>query len=348
MQSANAQRAPESAICNLQSAICNLQSAICNKEVKGERLIHGIIPALLTPLNEAGTAVNYVALRQLVEFHIQRGVTGFFVCGGSGEGLLLTSEERQAVLETVVAAVAGRVSVIAHVGALNTATAQHLAAHAASLKVDAVAAVPPFYFRVDDAALYDHYQLIADAAAGTPVYLYNIPAATGVEITAATMAKLINIPAVRGIKYTSANFYDMHNIIELAPGRLRVLSGSDEICIAGLAMGAHGAIGSTYNVMPATFAALYQAFRAGDIAEAQELQFRANRVIKVLLSVPLIAGLKVILSSWGYDCGGPRRPQRPITAAERAGLLDAVAAAGLEQLEADACERLAVQVAVRR
>jgi N-acetylneuraminate lyase len=308
-------------------------------------LIHGIIPALLTPLNEAGTAVNYTSLHQLVEFHIQRGITGFFVCGGSGEGLLLTSQERQAVLETVVTAVAGRVSVIAHVGALNTSTAQDLAAHAASLKVDAVAAVPPFYFRVDDAALYDYYQLIADAAAGTPVYLYNIPSATGVEITAATMAKLINIPSVRGIKYTSSNFYDMHNIIELAPGQLTVLSGSDEVCIAGLAMGAHGAIGSTYNVMPATFAALYQAFRAGERAEAQELQFRANRVIKALLSVPLIAGLKVILTSWGYECGGPRRPQRPITAEERALLLDAIAAAGLEQLEADARERLAVQVA---
>jgi N-acetylneuraminate lyase len=310
-------------------------------------MIHGIIPALITPLNEDGTAVNYATLRQLVEFHILRGIRGFFVCGGSGEGLLLTPDERQAVLEAVIAAVNGRVSVIAHVGALDTATAQRLAAHAAGLEVAAVAAVPPFYFRVDEAALYDHYRLIADAAAGTPVFLYNIPSATGVEITAAAMAKLIKIPAVRGIKYTSSNFYDMHNIIELAPNELTVLSGSDEVCLAGLAMGAHGAIGSTYNVMPATFAALYQAFRAGDLAGAQELQFRANRVIKALLSVPLIAGLKAILSSWGYDCGGPRRPQRPITDEERALLLDAVAAAGLEQLEADARERLAPPVTVR-
>lgn len=203
-------------------------------------MIQGIIPALLTPLNEDGTDVNYTTLHRLVEFHIQRGVRGFFVCGGSGEGLLLTPDERQAVLETVITAVNGRVSVIAHVGALDTATAQRLAAHAAGLKVDAVAAVPPFYFRVDEAALYDHYRLIADAAASTPVYLYNIPSATGVEITAAMMAKLITIPAVRGIKYTSSNFYDMRNIIELAPNELTVLSGSDEVCIAGLAMGAHG------------------------------------------------------------------------------------------------------------
>jgi N-acetylneuraminate lyase len=306
-------------------------------------LVHGILPALLTPMDETGASVNYATLRQLVEFHIQSGVSGFFVCGGSGEGLLLSVEERQSVLEAAVAAAGGRVSIIAHVGALDTATVQRLAAHAASLGVAAVAAVPPVYFRVDDDALFEHYRLIAEAAAGTPVYLYNIPPATGVEITARTMAKLIEIPAVRGIKYSSYNLFDMRNIIELAPGEITVLSGNDEVCMAALCMGAHGAIGSTYNVMPATFAAIYRAMQAGDLAQAQDLQFRANRVIQALLSVPLMAGLKAILSTWGYDCGGPRRPQRPITADERALLLDAVAAAGLEQLEADAQARLAGQ-----
>jgi N-acetylneuraminate lyase len=268
-------------------------------------------------MDQGGAAVNHAALRRLAEFHIQGGVSGFFVCGGSGEGLLLGADERQAVLETVMNAVRGRVKVIAHIGALETGTAQQLAAHAAGLGVDAVAAVPPVYFRVDDDALYQHYQLIADAAGSTPVYLYNIPSATGVEITARVMARLIEIPTVRGIKYSSYNLFDLRNIIELLPGELTVLSGFDEVCLAGLAMGAHGAIGSTYNVMPATFAALYQAVQAGDLAAAQDLQFRANRVIKALLTVPLIAGLKAVLSAWGYDCGGPRRPQRPLTAEER-------------------------------
>jgi N-acetylneuraminate lyase len=302
-------------------------------------LVHGILSALITPMNDTGTSVNYATLRQLVEFHIQSGVSGFFVCGGSGEGLLLSVEERQSVLETVVAAAGGRASVIAHVGALDTATVQRLAAHAVGLGVAGVAAVPPVYFRVDDDALFAHYRLIAEAAAGTPVYLYNIPSATGVEITAQTMAKLIELPTVRGIKYSSYNLFDMRNIVELAPGELTVLSGFDEVCLAALCMGAHGAIGSTYNVMPATFTALYRAVQAGDLAQAQDLQFRANRVIKALLSVPLIAGLKAVLSAWGYDCGGPRRPQRPLAAAERERLLAAVTAAGLDQLEAEARQR---------
>lgn len=307
-------------------------------------MIRGILPALLTPMDDDGLRINHVALRRLVEFHIQNGVRGFFVCGGTGEGLLLAPEERQAVLETVVASSGRRAKVIAHVGALDTGTAQRLAAHAAALAVDAVAAVPPVYFRVDDAGLYEHYRLIAAAAAGTPVYLYNIPSATGVEITASVMAKLIAIPAVRGIKYSSYNLYDMRNIIELAPGELNVFSGFDEICLAGLCMGAHGAIGSTYNVMPATFAALYEAVRAGDLAVAQELQYRANRVIKALLSAPLIAGLKAVLSSWGYECGVPRRPQRPLAPDERRTLLAAVTKAGLEELEADAHQRLALAI----
>lgn len=307
-------------------------------------MIRGILPALLTPMDDAGSAVDHATLQQLVEFHIDSGASGFFVCGGSGEGLLLTPIERQAVLETVMSTVAGRVTIIAHIGALDTATARHLAAHAAALGVDAVAAVPPVYFRVDDEALYEHYRLIAEAAAGTPVYPYNIPSATGVEITARTMAKLLDIPAVRGIKYSSYNLYDMHKIIELAPSDFSMLSGFDEVCLPALIMGAHGAVGSTYNVLPATFAALYQALQAGDIAAAQELQFRANRVIDVLLSVPLIAGLKAVLSSWGYPCGGPRRPQRVITAEERERLLGAIAAVELEQLEADARQRLALAV----
>ena len=302
-------------------------------------LIRGILPALVTPMNADGTTVHYAALRGLVDYQIERGVSGFFVCGGTGEGLLLTDEERRRILETVVEQVAGRASVIAHVGALATSAAQQLARHAAALGVDAVAAVPPVYFRVDREALLSHYALIAEAAAGTAVHVYNIPSATGVEISAEVMADLLQIPGVAGIKYSSYNLYDMRKIIELHP-TLTVLSGFDEVCVAGLAMGAHGAIGSTYNVLPATFSALYQATQAGDWERARTLQYRADQVIQALLSVPMLAGIKALLSEWGLDCGTPRRPQRPLSAPERAHLLLAVEQAGLQQLEAEAHEFL--------
>jgi N-acetylneuraminate lyase len=310
-------------------------------------MIRGILPALLTPMSDDGARVHDAALRQLVEFQLGRGVSGFFVCGGSGEGLLLSVEERRAVLASVMEVAHGRAAIIAHIGALDTATAQHLAAHAAELGVDAVAAVPPVYFRVDETALVEHYRLIAEAADGLPVFPYNIPSATGVEITAPVMARLLEIPAISGIKYSSYNLYDMRNIIDLAPERITMLSGFDEVCLPALTMGAHGAIGSTYNVMPATFAAIFHTLAAGDLAAAQALQYRANRVIKALLSAPLIAGLKAVLTSWGINCGGPRRPQRPLTADERIRLLKTVAAAGLEELEADALHMLALHAPLR-
>jgi N-acetylneuraminate lyase len=295
-------------------------------------ILRGIFPALLTPMSDDGSEVNLGALRQLVEMQISAGVHGFFVCGGSGEGILLTPDERRQILETVLDQTNGRAKIIAHVGAINTAQGQELARHAASLKVDAVAAIPPIYFKVDSAALRDHYRLIAEAAGDTPLWVYNIPSATGVEITAAVMADLLNIPTVSGIKYSSYNLFDMKKIIGLSPN-ITVHSGFDEVCVAGLTMGAQGAIGSTYNVLPATFVKLYQAAAAGDWAKAQEIQGRANQVIQALISVPLMAGMKAILTAWGIDCGGPRRPQRPLTAAERSAILAAVQEARIQELE---------------
>jgi N-acetylneuraminate lyase len=296
------------------------------------KILRGIFPALVTPLSEDGREVNYEALRQLLEMLIASGVHGFFVCGGSGEGVLLTPSERRQILETVLDQVNGRAQIIAHVGAISTAQAQELAEHAASLKVDAIAAIPPIYFKVDGQALREHYQLIAHSAGDTPLWVYNIPSATGVEITASVMADLRTIPTVSGIKYSSYNLFDMKRIIGLSP-EITVHSGFDEVCVAGLTMGAHGAIGSTYNVLPATFVELFDAASGGDWARAQEIQGRANQVIQALTTVPLIAGMKVILDSWGIPCGGPRRPQRPLTAAERETILAAVAAAGIGEME---------------
>ena len=295
-------------------------------------ILRGIFPALLTPMSADGSEVNYSSLRQLVEMLIHSGIHGLFVNGGSGEGVLLTADERRTILETVLDQANGRVKIIAHVGAISTAQGQELARHASTLEVDAVAAIPPIYFKVDGTALREHYQMIADAAGDKPLWVYNIPSATGVEITANVMADLLTIPTVRGIKYSSHNLSDMSSIVALSPD-ITVHSGFDQVCSAGLMMGAHGAIGSTYNVLPGIFVKLYEAAMRGDWAEAQALQRRANPLIQALVSVPLMAGMKAILDEWGIPCGGPRRPQRPLSDAERATILAEVQKAGIETLE---------------
>ncbi len=298
-------------------------------------IIGGILPALLTPMNEDGTALNLDSARRLVDNLLDRGVHGFFVAGGTGEGLLMTPDERRALLEAVVDQNQGRGKIIAHIGAIATPDAQRLARHAASLGVDAVAAVPPIYFRVDRQAIIDHYRLIAEAAGKVPTHVYNIPSATGVEINTALMSELIQIPGVSGIKYSAYNLYDMQQITRLRPD-ITVLSGFDEVFVGGMAMGAHGAIGSTYNVMPSTFSAIYLAAKSGEWEAARALQERANLVINALLTAPLFAGLKAIVSRLGIDCGVPRRPQRPLTTDEKATLFRAVDQAGLAELEEEA------------
>jgi len=295
-------------------------------------MIRGILPALITPMTGDGVAVNYATLPKLADFFLSRGVDGFFVCGGSGEGLLLQAEERRKILEIVSEHTAGRATIIAHVGALATQDSQALAAHAESLRVDAIAAVPPVYFKVDDDALFDHYRLIAEAAPNTPIWVYQIPSATGVDIDVRKMMRLLEIDNVAGIKYSSYNLYDMANILAL-PQDVNVLSGFDEVLMAALSMGAHGGIGSTYNVMPASFVRLYRTVQAGDWGEARILQRRINRVIQALLTAPMIAGVKIILTERGISCGAPRRPLSPLDEETKTALLRRLGAVDYWQLE---------------
>jgi N-acetylneuraminate lyase len=278
--------------------------------------ISGILSALITPFDNQGE-VNTAVLRDLVRFQLQAGLTGFFVNGGTGEGLLLDPEERKQILEIVLNEVNGDVPVIAHIGAVATHTAADLAAHAQAAGAAAVAAIPPIYFRVDQLALKEHYRIIAQAAPDLPLWLYNIPGATGVTISADIFADLLDIPQIAGIKYTSYDFFTMRAILELGQERgVTVLSGPDEMCLPALTMGAAGAIGTTYNILPGHFARLYRAYCDGNLAQAQERQYQANRVIKAFTSAPTLSAVKEILARMGFDCGVPRRPLRPLTPAE--------------------------------
>ena len=230
---------------------------------------HGILSALVTPFDPDGR-VHTPVIRELVRYQIDAGLAGFFVNGGTGEGLLLDPDERKLILETVLDEAAGRVPVIAHIGAVATHTAADLAAHAAAAGADAIAAIPPIYFRVDLPALIDHYAQLAAAAHDLPLWLYNIPGATGVTVTADMFRALLDIPQIAGIKYTSTDFFTMRQIIEMETVRpLAVLSGPDDLCLSALVMGAHGAVGTTYNIMPELFAQLYRDYHAGNLAAAQ-------------------------------------------------------------------------------
>ena len=221
--------------------------------------------------------------------------------------------------EIVVDQAAGRRPVMVHVGAAATADAMTLAAHAQEAGAEAVSAIPPFYYGVGFGAVVEHYQAIASASS-LPLYLYYIPGSTGIHVTAEQMWELCQIPNVRGFKYTDYNMYLLEQIMSLAGGTLNILSGPDELFLPFQAVGVDGAIGTTYNLLPAHYCRLYQAFHDGDMETARRLQSQANRVIDTFIRHGRLSAVKEMMRMLGFDCGYCRRPLPRLTEAEVAAL----------------------------
>lgn len=272
----------------------------------------GILSALITPYDAAG-AVDMARLAELVPFQLAQGIDGFYVGGSTGEAFLQTVEERIGVLQAVARATSGRCQLIAHVGAIATQDSLRMGRAAAEAGYDAISAIPPFYYDFSRAELMAHYErLIAEVP--LPLIVYNFGGKVG-RLTAEDLLRLLDRPQVAGIKHTSQDLYLLERFKRHRQDAI-IFNGYDEVCLAGLAMGADGAIGTTYNVMGHLFVALQEAFEAGRMAEALALQTRANRVIDVLIDVGVFPGVKGMLKLMGQDCGVCRPPFRTLEAAD--------------------------------
>ena len=278
----------------------------------------GVWPALVTPLT-GSEELNVDVTRQLIDHLIEAGIGGLYVCGGTGEGILLPLDLRKDMAQVTIEQASGRVPVIVHVGATATADALLLAAHAEQVGADGVAAIPPFYYHVGFEAIREHYQLIASASS-LPLYLYYIPSATAVTLNAEQMWELCQIPNVCGFKYSAFDMYLLEQILSLGGGTLNVFSGPDQLFAPMLTVGVDGAIGTTYNLLPAHFVQLYEAFRAGDLARARALQSQANRVIDAFIRYGGLPAVKEMMRMLGFDCGYCRRPFRRLSGEEVAAL----------------------------
>ena len=276
----------------------------------------GIMSALLTPFDGEGN-VNFTVLSDLVEWQLSQGIAGFYILGSTGEGLLMSEDERRCVAEAVVRQVKGRAPVVVHVGSLTTRAACALATHAAEIGADATSSIPPFYYNVGPEGVKQYYTQVA-AASGLPFYIYNIPATTGVNVAVDIVREMITtVPNLRGMKYTGYDMYSLRKIIELDEGRFNVLSGADEIMVSAQAMGADGAIGTTENLLPRLFVDAYTAFRSGDVKTAENLQAKINWTVNAFLSFPSLGAVKEIMRLLGFDLGNPRPPLLALTDAQR-------------------------------
>lgn len=265
----------------------------------------GIYPAIVTPITEVGT-LNKPAIEKLMDYQMGAGVDGFYVGGTTGEGILHDVPTRQSLTRLAVNRARGKAKVIVHVAACATEDAVTLALDAANAGADAVSAVPPIFYKVGFQGLYQYYRAIAEAS-DLPLIIYHIPALTGLDLSLDELGKLFEIPNVEGIKFSDYNLFQLHRICEHYP-EVTVFSGNDEVLLPALVMGAHGSIGLTLNIMPRLYVELYRAFSSGDFKTAQELQYKANRLISIILTCGPITALKPIMQMIGFDCGLPRCP----------------------------------------
>ena len=275
----------------------------------------GVIPATITPFASDET-VNAPAMLELMRWNQRQGVDGFFIGGSSAECFLLSPDERRGIFEAA-AELRGEAYLIAHVGAVSTREAVDYARYAVGLGYDAVAATPPFYYGFGSGEICAYYYDIAQAA-GRPVIIYNFPGNTGknFDLADGNYRRLLQSGAILGVKHTNQVVYQLERFKQLNPD-LIMMNGYDETMVAGLALGADGSIGSTFNFMYPHYRRIYDAFHAGQVGEARALQVKANNIMNALCDVGLIAGIKYVLTTMGISAGEPRRPFRPLDAEQK-------------------------------
>lgn len=286
----------------------------------------GVYAALLTPFTTSGQ-VNPQAIKFLIDFLLENKINGLYLCGGTGESILLTENERKLVTEIAVNHTAGRVPIIVHVGAPSTAEAEHLAAHAIEVGANAVASVPPFYYNVGLDGIEIYYKKLA-AAAKNPVFFYNIPASTQYNLGPDLATSLFKQGIIQGIKYTSNDMLNLRAIMDSCGKDLTIFSGPDEMLLPFLTMGVNGGIGATYNCMPKMFVDLYRDYRTGNIDEAQNLQYKIDRFINIFAKYGVIAATKAVMQFIGLDCGAVREPLVNLNDPQKAALKSEIIRAG--------------------
>lgn len=298
-----------------------------------QRRLDGLIAATYTPLDETG-AVSTTLVAQMVQHLMGNGVNGLYVCGSTGEGMSLTSDERKTVAEAYVRAADGRVPVIAQVGHNSLVEARQLASHAQEIGANIISATCPSYFKVNSVSgLIDCMAEVASGAPDLPFYYYHIPALTGSDVDVLDFLKRggDQIPNLVGMKYTTTLLHEFQSCQALDDGRFDILWGCDEMLLGGLASGAKGAVGSTYNIAAPLYVQIMDAFASGDLVTARQLQLRSVSMIEQMKAFSFHAALKQVMGMLGMPVGPCRLPLSGIGETEVADLRARLEAIGFFQ-----------------
>lgn len=282
--------------------------------------LKGLIAAPFTPMHQDGS-LNLTIIPEYYQMLKQNQVKGAFICGSTGEGASLTLAEKKHVAEAWAGAVGNDkdFDIITLLGGTCVADCINLANHAKSLGLYAVAYTAPYYFKPSSVGILAEIGAeIASHVPGIPIYYYHIPVLTGVNFPMVDLLKEVDgkIDDFAGIKYTYEDLADYEACVNYADGRYDVLFGRDEMMIDALAVGAKGAVGSTFNYASSLYIELIEAYAAGDLEIARALQEKACQMIDLLGRYGGIATGKAFMKLIGINCGEFRLPVKNMSKAD--------------------------------
>ena len=282
-----------------------------NEQPRDSKIIQGLVAATFTPFNQKGE-LHLDVIPDIVKHLAECGLNALFINGTTGEGPSMTEDERRQAAECyTVAAKKQSLTSIIHVGHDSISVSANLAAHAAQIGADCIAAVPPSYFKPSSLdGLIDHLAIIASHAPQTPFFYYHIPRLSGATFNMLELLKKSSeaIPSLAGIKYSCSDLSTFVECTRFDNGKYNMLFGADEMLLAGLAMGADGAVGSTYNFLAPLYNKIISDFKDNKIDSAQQHQAKAAELIRIIIETAGMPGLKAAMSIAGYDCGPHRSP----------------------------------------
>ena len=275
----------------------------------------GVIPAFYACYDDQGE-ISPERVRALVEYFLKKGVQGLYVNGSSGECIYQNVADRKLILEEVMAVAKGKLTIIAHVACNNTKDSVELARHAESLGVDAIAAIPPIYFRLPEYSVAQYWNDISAAAPQIDFVIYNIPQLAGVALTSSLYKEMLKNERVIGVKNSSMPVQDIQIFAALGGEDHLVFNGPDEQFLGGRLMGARAGIGGTYGAMPELFLKLNQLIADKELERAKELQFTINTIIGKLTAAHgnMYSVIKEVLKiNESLNIGSVRAPLTPVT-----------------------------------
>jgi len=274
--------------------------------------LEGIFTPHITPFTRDGE-VDEKALRTCVKYWIESGISGLVPCGSNGEAPYLSREERRGIIEIVLDEVNGKVPVIPGTGSISTRETILFTKDAKDLGANAALVVTPFYFKLSNKELYEHYRAVIEAV-DLPIIVYNVPKFTGFSLEPVVISQLASeYDNIIGVKDSSGNINQITEIIRLVGKKISVLAGTADVILPTLTLGGKGAVVAVANVAPKACVDLYKAFKEGNDEEAKRIQLQVSRINEVLVKkYNQLSAIKEALNTLGWPAGYPRRPALPL------------------------------------